>query len=106
MLGLSENELNKLILEQIPLGSPRGEVERALRRTLHRSWVVADYDTPDYMSGLGFSVPITNGDYYFRSDLVTAPSGPFGSHVITAYILFDSSNRVKDVVVKKWHDAL
>lgn len=106
MMKLAEKDIRSVVLEQIPLGTSRSAAERVLKKTIRREWDVIDYDTVEYMSRLGFSKPVANGDYYFRCDLAAVPSGAFALRVITVYLLFDSSDHLKDVMIRKWEDGI
>ena len=106
LLGLSKSEIRQLVLDYAAIGSSRGEVERALRRSFHKDWRVMDYDTVEYMSGLGFSVPVSGGDYYFMSNFAVVNRTVFTSDVVTVYFLFDRQDKLKDVLVTKWSDSI
>jgi hypothetical protein len=106
MMKLAEKDIRSVVLEQIPLRTSRSAAEQVLKTTIRRKWDVMDYDTVEYMSRLGFSAPVSSGDYYFRCDLAAVPSGAFATRMITAYLLFDSSDHLKDVMIRKWEDGI
>jgi hypothetical protein len=106
LMALSEAEIRNIILEHAALGSSRSEVERALTHDFRRKWELIDYESAGLIAQHGFSVPVSDTDYYLRSDLaVIRTSKIFICDVITAYWLFDASNQLKDVTVWKWSDG-
>ena len=106
LVGQKEEALRATVLSNAPLGTARGEVERVLGKRFRRQWRVVDYHSREVMQNLGFSVPVTGGDYYIESNLAVVSRNWWSSEVVTAYFLFGRSGELKDVAVKKWTDSI
>jgi hypothetical protein len=59
----------------------------------------------ELISKKGFSVPVSGGDYYFRSHFASARTSPMTARVLTVHFLFDYAGKLKDVSVEKWDDG-
>jgi hypothetical protein len=106
LLVLSQGEIKALVFAHTAIGSSRGEVEQALRRSFRKDWRVIDYDSTTLIAKRGFSVPVAGGDYYFISDFASAMRAAFATDVASVYFLFDREDKLKDVAVKKWTDSI
>src|SRR5687767_355584 len=102
LVGESEEALRAMVLSNTPIGTVRGEVERVLAKRFRREWRVVDYQSREFVQKLGFSVPVTGGDYYIESDLAVVSRNWWSSDVVTVYFLFGRSGELKDVAVNKW----
>ena len=90
-----------MVLTNTPVGMHRSDVEKVFRHNFHRKWTMIDYEKP-----AGFTVSVSNADYYFRSDFATVRSELFATKVITVYFLFGPTHQLKDVKVRKWTDSI
>jgi hypothetical protein len=63
MISMSESALRNMVLTNTPVGMNQTNVEQVISKTFCKKWVVIDYDAPELISKLGFSVPVSKGDY-------------------------------------------
>lgn len=102
---MSEAALHSLVLSNAPIGMSQADVEKVLANSFHRKWQVIDYESRELMSHNGFSVPVSDGDYYLRSDLAVVNRNLLCSDVVTACFLFGPSHQLKDIAIQKWSDG-
>jgi hypothetical protein len=76
--------LRSMVLSNTPIGMNQAGIEKALTNSFRRKWRVINYVSTEGMSRLGFSVPVSSGDYYVRSDFAVVWHG-FYSDVITVF---------------------
>jgi hypothetical protein len=105
LLDLSETEVREKVLKQTPIGIQRRDVERSLRRDFRKGWDVIGYESRELVAKHGFSIPVSEGDYYFRCDFAPARTSPMTARVLTVHFLFDHEGNLRDVSVLKWHDG-
>ena len=106
LVGESEEVLRAMVLSNAPIGTVQGEVERVLAKRFRREWRVVDYEPREFVQKLGFSVPVTGGDYYIESTLAVVSRNWWSSDVVTVFFLFGRSGELKDVAVRKWTDSI
>lgn len=108
LLTLEDAQLRDLVLAHIPLGTSRQAAEQTFKQSFRKNYVVIDYESAALISQRGFSMPVRVGDYYLRSDLASKIRiSDFGTcDVVTVYLLFDSTGRLKDVAVRQWIDSM
>jgi|MDTC01.1.fsa_nt_gb hypothetical protein len=106
LLALGEAGVRTLVLTHVPLGTERTKVEGILQDDFQKEWKVVTYESLNMMSTKGFSVAVLEDDSYIRSNFATADTSLVSGDVLTMFFLFDGQNRLKDVSVSRWHDAL
>jgi hypothetical protein len=106
LLELEDAKLRDMVLQHVPLGSPRKAVEQTFSQSFRKKYTVVDYESPELVSKRWFSVPVVTGDYYLRSDVASKMSGLGTCRVATVFLLFDSTGRLKDVAASKWTDSI
>lgn len=106
MLGQSDAELRTLVLNHAPLGTTRQAIEQTFSRSFRRKFRVVQVESAGLISQRDFSVPVVSGDYYLMSHLASVMSGVGLCRMVTVYLLFDSTDRLKDVAIKKWTDSI
>ena len=100
---MNPSELESLVLRFTPIGTDKADVEHALRRKFRRKWEVIDYVSVGGMSKHNFHVPISEGDYYLKSNFSVFGIMP---RIATVKFLFNGEDKLKDVLVIIWDETI